>query len=55
MEDKAFVLDEVLDEVRRALERCDAADVGQVAAIHLDFAVHLLTRERAEERAGVWA
>lgn len=41
-------LDRVIEDLQRALDRCDATGVGLVASVHLDLALHLAVRERAE-------
>ena len=40
------VLDEVIEDLRRALAKCDQAGVGSVSAIYIDLAMQLAMRER---------
>jgi len=44
---KTAALDAVLDDLRRALRRCDDEDIGLRAAVHIDLAIHFLDRERS--------
>lgn len=48
IETKIAALDAVLEDLRRALRRCDDEDIGARAAPHIDLAIHLLERERGD-------
>lgn len=43
------VLDEVIEDLKRVLAKCDRAGVGSTAAIYVDLAMHLARRERDRE------
>jgi len=47
----AAVLDEVIEDLRRMLAKCDEARVGSLATIYIDLAMHMAIRERSEGRA----
>ena len=51
MMERTAVLDEVIEDLRRVLEKCDRADAATIAAIHVDLAMHLAIRERELGRA----
>ena len=44
------VLDEVIEDLRRVLAKCDQSGVGTVAAIYVDLAMHLAMQERDPRR-----
>ena len=48
-EARAKLLDEVIEDLRRVLAKCDEAGVCSTAAIHIDLAMHLAMRERDPE------
>ena len=43
-------IDLVIEDLERALRRCDDADIGTAAAPHLDLALHFALRERDQVR-----
>jgi len=43
---QAKVLDEVIEDLRRVLAKCDQAEVATVPAIYVDLALNLAMRER---------
>jgi hypothetical protein len=47
---KEAAVDAVLEDLRRALRRCDEEGVGMRAAAHIDLAIHFLEREQAGPR-----
>lgn len=49
-ETKVAAVDAVLEDLRRALRRCDDEGVGMRAAVHIDLAIHFLQREQAGPR-----
>ena len=44
-------LDGVIEDLKRALARCDEAGVGLAASVHIDLALNLAVQERASMRA----
>jgi len=42
-------LEDIIDNLRCVLGKCDDAGVGAVAAIYVDLAMHLAIRERGPE------
>jgi len=48
-DERSAVLDEVIQDLRRVLAKCDQAGVASVPAIYIDMAVHLAMRERDPE------
>jgi len=40
-------LDRLIEDLGRALARCDEAGVGLASSVYLDLALHLAVRERA--------
>lgn len=47
MDDGLTAMDELPEDLRRVLRRCDETGVGQTAAIHVDYATHVLSCERS--------
>ena len=43
------VLDEIIEDLKSVLAKCDRTGVGTSAAIYVDLAVHLAERERGRE------
>ena len=46
IDERNAVLNEVIEDLKHVLAKCDRAGVGASAAIYVDLAVHLATRER---------
>ncbi len=49
-ETKPDPIDRLIDALKHALQLCDAEDVGQTAALHIDMALHMAKREQAAQR-----
>jgi len=47
---RAAALDEVIEDLRRVLVKCDEAGVAAEAAVHVDLAMNLAIQERRLER-----
>jgi len=46
IDERNAALDEVIEDLKRVLAKCDRARVGSTAAIYVDLAMHLAMRER---------
>lgn len=52
-ERRTEILDEVIEDLRRVLDKCDEAGIAAVSAIYIDLAMNLAKRERDAKCAEV--
>lgn len=49
MDERRQALDEIIEDLRRVLTKCDQARVGAVPAIYVDLAINLAMSERDQD------